>query len=75
MTWQLFTAEELVLEDGTLKPTSRLVGLNDIGALARLCHACGRRLVVHSFEDPSPPTTTTIHTPQKNNDGHPHHTH
>lgn len=29
---QLFTAEELVLQDGTLKPTSRLVGLNDIGA-------------------------------------------
>lgn len=31
-TKQLFTAEELVLEDGALRPTSRLVGLNDIGA-------------------------------------------
>jgi len=34
MPEQIFVADELVLEDGVLKPTQRLVGLNDIGMIA-----------------------------------------
>jgi len=34
MPEQLFQADELVLEDGVLKPTQRLVGLNDVGMVA-----------------------------------------